>query len=224
MYMPRRYKKRVPKKKKRRRSKRNVSNMVVFRGPQIIPDRIRTKMSYTTAFQVTASGLTDTLFRGNGAFDPEYAVGGGQPQGFDQLATLYGRYIVRSSAIRARCVNRASTIVERLVVLPSTSATAITSANDAVDSPYSKERLISGNAGMNLGTVSSYQTTKSIRGIIGPLVDDELEALTSANPVKEWYWHVVASAFDGSSPTAIDLEVKITYYIDFFKRRALIDA
>jgi len=41
------------------------------------------------------------FFRANGPYDPEYAVGGHQPMGFDQMSLLYNHYVVLGSKVTA---------------------------------------------------------------------------------------------------------------------------
>lgn len=48
-----------------------------------------------------SSGPVVTSYRANSLFDPTVASGGGQPRGFDQLATLYKRYQVYALVVEA---------------------------------------------------------------------------------------------------------------------------
>lgn len=220
--MPRftRRKRKTKPKRRRYRGKRQKSNMLINRGPSVVPDRYRTKLVYTLKTQANSSNLVQTVVRGNSVFDPEWAVGGNQPTGFDQLSTLYGRYIVHGCQIKVRAVNLGAG-VGKIVVFPTT-ATSINNIREAIQAPYSKTRMLAPTgSGQSMTYISSYSSTKSIRGITGPLVDDELEALTTANPPKEWYWIVAGSHFDEASIIDQDWEITVVYYVDFFKRLKL---
>ncbi|AXH76586.1 MAG: capsid protein [Circoviridae sp.] len=94
-------KKRTTAKKPYRRSTRKVarrSGVRVMRNPgrSLIADRYSTKMVYSDTYNPSnvANTITWTQFRLGGIFDPDYLIGGHQPMGFDQLAVIYGRYIV----------------------------------------------------------------------------------------------------------------------------------
>ncbi len=48
--------------------------------------------------------------------------------------------------------------------------------------------------------------------------DDTLQALTSANPVHQWYWHVIVRVADDTSTGDGRFYCKIEYDVEFFDR------
>jgi hypothetical protein len=60
---------------------------------------MRTKLRYSTRAQFTPTGTTVQQFqlRGNGLFDPQVALGGHQPRGFDEFMKTYDMYTVHGS-------------------------------------------------------------------------------------------------------------------------------
>lgn len=60
------------------------------------------KLKYGIGNITLAHGALDTiydLYRGNGLYDPEVAVGGHQPRMFDQMCLFYQSYLVLGSKI-----------------------------------------------------------------------------------------------------------------------------
>ena len=219
--MPKRkYSKRKPRRRRRYR-KNQVSNIITVRGPKVIPDRYRCKMTHIFTTTATA-GSTDTIIRANSVYDPEFAAGGGQPTGFDELAALYSRYLVNAAKVKVTLVNYSATAA-KLVVSPSPDSSSFSSILAAATQPYAKQVIVGGSSGASMRSVSLYMTTKAARGLNGnsPIADDELEATTTANPTKQWFFHVVHGHLDGTSASNQEIQCEITYYVDFFKRHQI---
>lgn len=92
--------------KKRPRSRRGMTytkNKAGNIGP--LTNRITSKLCYETG-QVgnttTTSPGTFTI-RLNSLFDPQYAVGGHQPRGFDEMSAIYGEYRVLAAKVVMVC-------------------------------------------------------------------------------------------------------------------------
>jgi hypothetical protein len=81
-------------------SRRNA-RVVVPRDKLGFPTSMVSTLRYTTRIDLTPTGTnTQALsFRANGMFDPEAAVGGHQPRGFDEMMELYKTFTVTSSKI-----------------------------------------------------------------------------------------------------------------------------
>jgi len=75
--------------------------VVVPRDKLGFPTSMTSTLRYSTRVELSPSGIgTQALsFRANGMFDPEAAVGGHQPRGFDELMELYNTFTVTSSKI-----------------------------------------------------------------------------------------------------------------------------
>lgn len=71
--------------------------------PSGLPTIRRACLRYCDEIVVTSTGgllNTNQRFLANGLFDPNVALGGHQPMGFDTWASLYNRYVVLGSKIR----------------------------------------------------------------------------------------------------------------------------
>lgn len=208
------------KKKRKSRGKYQKNNMVIVRGPDIMPDRIRTKMTYYASDTMT-SATYERIFKANSAHDPWYSTGGGKAGGFDQLASLYGRYMVRGASIRITAVNCHATMSSVLTVLATPDvSTSIGSANSR-EQAYSKSTVIPPLANQ-VKRLSMYASTKSVRGYHGAKIqDDELEALVTTSPAKLWYFRIFSNSHDASTAQNLEVTYQITQYVDFFHRNVL---
>lgn len=56
------------------------------------------------SFNVTGAAHSGFVISANDVYDPEYAIGGGQPYYRDQYAAMYGRYFVKACTADIRCV------------------------------------------------------------------------------------------------------------------------
>lgn len=80
-----------------------LANPIDF-GRYSLPLRCKNVMRYATSTDLTldTGGVQSVLFRANGLYDPEYAIGGHQPLYFDQMSALYNHYHVVASKIKFR--------------------------------------------------------------------------------------------------------------------------
>lgn len=214
------------KKKGRKQPSRSKTELVRIKTPaSIVPDRMRVKLEYNQLVPTSgAAPAWQYIFRGNSMYDPDYAIGGGQPVGFDQMKTLYNRYEVSASSIIVKVLNCGTTTgsYTRVAVYPSLS-TGTLAMDAAIANPYSTHKLISANAGMNEATLRNYISTKKIFGEM-TLVDDDYSALVAVNPVNTWYWQINAESIDKTTNLANNFyDVLITYYVDFSERVPLVD-
>jgi hypothetical protein len=73
----------------RRRRKVNIPRPLFSRNKLV-----SLRYVWQGALDASSGGLASKQFYLNGLYDPEVAVGGHQPRGFDQLMAAYGRYTV----------------------------------------------------------------------------------------------------------------------------------
>lgn len=185
------------------------------------PDEFTVKLDYRTSYTGGTFTTTKALWqmRGNAPYDPEYAVSGGQPRGWDQWITKYRNYFASSS----KCMFRISSInVQGQVVLatwpaPEFDATTGTPYADG-ERTYSKftryEATSSGPAAL-----SNYISTKKVFGIESARVEEALySSATSTVPTVEWLWSGSAQNVDLTNSVHIDVDIHIEYWITFYGR------
>lgn len=85
----------------RSRSRARSKRVVVPRDKLGFATSMVSTLRYSTRVEFTPTGITTQAltFRANDMYDPEAAVGGGQPRGFDQMMELYNNYTVTDSKI-----------------------------------------------------------------------------------------------------------------------------
>lgn len=172
----------------------NPKNTAVFRGIGF-PDRLFTNLVYSDSFILTPSAGTITpfmVFQLNSIFDSQYALGGGQPTYYDQLALVYKRYKVLGAKITCNYSYGNTTTAgvgpaivgiqcSDLTTLPTTDAgTLISSPNVGYDV------LVVGDTPKNVVQTYSAKATY-------PDQDALLTATFGANPDRGWFAKVFAS-------------------------------
>lgn len=88
-------------KRAQRKSRSRNKRVVIPRDKLGFATSMVSTLRYSTRVEFAPSGITTAAlsFRANDMRDPEAAVGGGQPLGFDQLMALYNNFTVTDSKI-----------------------------------------------------------------------------------------------------------------------------
>lgn len=104
----------APRKKKSKKNKPSLANSLTFSalnnaagsvGKSAFPAKSFKTLRYIAQKTLTANPIASqygqsAIFRANGIYDPDVALGGHQPMGFDQLMQYYKKYTVVRSRIR----------------------------------------------------------------------------------------------------------------------------
>lgn len=205
------------KKRSFKRHKTSHMNVLVNRGPAIVPDRYLTKLRFADTLNIS-TGSTGNI-RANSLFDPD--GGPAQPLGFDQLAELYDRYKVGACSIKITVMNHLATQLQ-FALYPQVDNTVPTNWDEAATQPYAKTIFCGGiGSGQAIKHVSMYITTKAIRG--QRLVSTEsLGAAVTASLVFLWFWRylfeplpIITGAVD------FTLVFEMQMYTAFYRRAAL---
>lgn len=196
-----------------------------YKDGYIIAPIYATPLKYASnGISLSGAPLGYSIMRGNGPRDPDYAIGGGTPLGYDELMRLYGSYRCYASKVKVRVTPKDSTVgVQNIVcsVFPSTDAVTMSNVDAIQEQPYSKtiyRNLYSGNP-----VLSSYMATNRIYGVTKRAVsiEDYYAGDNSMDPVKEWYWHIYVYSQDNLSDINCYLNVEVVYYLEFFERNKL---
>lgn len=186
-----------------------------FRGLGI-PDRLYCNLAYDQSnLAVIASAVTGTyLFSGNSCFDPDTSGIGHQPFYFDQFVQLYNRYRVHKAEIIVELIN--STISSHLTITPTTDGNWPANVQQALESTYTSSMPISSSVFRNIKTREI--STRTIWGMQSISQDDLYQAVYSASPVRQWYWKICGTTFDGASTGSVRVNVRVVYHVEFFDR------
>ena len=94
----------------------NPANQTTFKGKGF-PDRLTTNVVYSDSFILDPSAVTPTPYKTyllTSGFDPDNALGGGQPTYWDQLATVYSRYKVNGARLQPRLASLLRMLLTRV--------------------------------------------------------------------------------------------------------------
>lgn len=194
------------------------------------PDEFTVKLRYRTYTSNITTTVSKTLvqFRGNGPFDPDVPLGGGQPKGYDQWATMYDYQFAAGSRVKATLNVQPGTLSNQTVVFAiwpaeAGSVTAGTPYKDGERSFSKFAECQSQTKGPK--TLTNYMTTKKLFGL--PTAEDQQASYASqvgAVPVEEWYWNVTAQNHDLLNNVVFSIDFEVDYYITFYARKDPADA
>ena len=185
----------------------NPANQTTFKGKGF-PDRLTTNVVYSDSFILDPSAVTPTPYKTyllTSGFDPDNALGGGQPTYWDQLAAVYSRYKVNGAKITAT-FSKSSTITANegpyICGIECSDSTSLPTTNAGV--------LISL---LTLHFVSSVKKMAASRLLQLILLRTYFQIswitfkLMTQNPVINWYAKVFAS------PQGVDIEKPINVIV-----------
>lgn len=211
------------------RKRRNGNNSRNIPRQLVARNSFRTELKYSTSGSLTANnGHNYLTIRGNSVFDPEYAVGGHQPLGFDQLAGLYNKYNVHSARVEVTAYNNSDTSAAGhpmtaigLAMFPSVNDAPVSSTLAYVrEQPYCVHTVI-GPPLCSAAVRSLAAPRRTTQEVYGQNANDnDYKAVVTANPAKEWFYLIFARTLNGE-PLDLNLEVMIYYDVTFFARKQL---
>lgn len=216
-----------------KRKVRNGPTFLTLKEATVFPDRYNVKLIYSDDVQMSA-GITDYyIYRGAGAFDPDYIAAGRYCKGWTELDNIYNRYICHASKIECKFISTgAGTNLATsglCVVIPLQAPQPPTTvAKNYMDEPYAKWKIVGGAGGTSIKFINHYMTYNKINGknLKSRMEDDDLaNSLVTSYPANDWYWHIYVSSIDESSTlNQIYVYIKITYYLTFYERKDLFAA
>lgn len=221
-----RRKRRVKRKRryfKRRRPRASKMTYLKLRHPSAMPDQLWVKLKYVDQFSPNGLLNVDTnTYALNSCFDPDVTGAGHQPLGFDQWSGFYSNYEVKASRINCQMLDDSGAVIRQLIVYPSISSSATTIQSTAREQPYAKHRFTTSSATSQIAFVSNYMTVKKLEGRSTNSVN--FSAAVDSNPATLRYWHCTVGSLTGIPLGSIFIDVKITYYVMFFRRRQLAES
>lgn len=228
------YIKRRPYRRRYRKRYRRNRGLATLPSTTGIPDRLRVKLAYIGTYNLQSNlGVTiPQIFRGNGAYDPDYTGAGGQPTGYDQWSAFYAKYRVIASSVSVKFVSQSSTAVSYssiCYVVPSKqiySPGSIT-AKELITNKYARYRINASSSGSDaVSNVRHYISTKKITGTPEDK-DEHYTAAVTTTPAEEWYWSVGVVPLNyavSSTDVSVHALVTVNYYIEFFDRKLINDS
>ena len=164
-------------------------------------------------------------FRANGMYDPEVAIGGHQPLGFDQWSAFYNHWIVYSSTIEATFRDNAEANLCQVGILLGDDTTMPVTATAIREQPLNRNKfLVSGNVGKQaITTVRHTFNTKQFFNLVDVKdAGDRLGGSIAADPTDVAIFRVYFGlADDSTSSRTFNIAVKIRYTAVFSEPKAL---
>lgn len=157
------------------------------------------------------------VFRINSLYDPEYAVGGHQPLGFDQWSVFYNKYLVLGAKVRADCFSTSTTttISNAIVGIRFDSASSVvTDLTSIIENGRCRyRRMARADSGNATTTVVSKWSAKKWWGGKSKMENEIHGAATTADPTKVAYCHIFAGPVSETTSDLGAIRVRVT--IDF---------
>lgn len=178
------------------------------------PTGLKTKLKYSEFFTMNSSGIApaSATYRGNSAFDPNFAVGGHQPLYYDQLAAIYNRYRVTGCKIKLT-MSTPSVNPIAVVMYPTDEANInIADISSACERTWASEGTV--NWAQNL-TWKRYFDSAKVCGVSKQeyMGSDKYCPANTADPDEPWYIKILAQTTDQTTPSDLRVTACLTYYV-----------
>lgn len=175
------------------------------------------KMKYVTVLSVDSTIFSSYTFRANSIADPDVTGAGSRPMGYDQMAALYGRYLVGASKVSIRCTSDFGDN-SFVAILPDLDATGPSNWQSFTEQAFVRQRMLSVQNG-NIAHLSNFMSTKKLFGT--SIQDRNFSSNFPSGPTILWYWHVSTRPFDLGEDCRIDMEITLTYYVKMYERKSI---
>lgn len=203
----------------------NPANVGVFRGIGF-PDRLFVNLVYSDSFALAPSAGTITpynTFVVNSIWDPQDALGGGQPTYYDQFAAIYKRYRVAGAKMTctfAYSQNSTNGIGPALVGMQSSDLATLptTDAGTLISTPNTSYKLlVPGDSPQTV--VSTYSQKNTYPG-----QDSLCTSAFGSNPDRRWFTKVWASPQGQEVTMPINVVMMIEYTVELTDLLQQVDA
>lgn len=203
-----------------RRFTSGVSTIGVPFSPIIAPDKTVVRLKYTANTTRGNVVFSDTQFRLNSPFDPEVAVGGNQPTGFDQWSAFYNRYRVFRCDVHVQQIGTA--VVGNVVMItPANSSSPFVSIQEQMSNPRTVSKMAAG--GTSVIDIKRSYYLPAITGLTAGQykADNDYSAPTNGNPNAIMNLHLGIGASDVTTTQGTGGFITLVYHIEFFDRVVL---
>jgi len=190
----------------------------VPRGP--VPQKMRTVLRYCEQqFNINpglAGAAAAFVFTGNGLFDPNITGTGHQPRGFDNYMALYTYYTVIATRMVCYFAPNQSEIFNLIVgVCPLSNNTANSDVRDYVEAQGCEINYLRPGGSSASKMIKVEVDVKTWFNSKSPVDDENITGDSTANPVKQLYWHIFAACVGANDGLTIDATCIIEYDVVF---------
>lgn len=218
--MPPKTRKTMKRKPRRYRRKTKITSMVRS-GTSPIPDVYKTTLNYSDLITLSYSGTTTNYqFNLNNLNDPNRTGTGHQPNGYDQLATLYTRTRVTGASYVITFSNGSATYQAECLVQLNANTSLNTTFADAIETRYVK-RVTLDPYGSESKTVRGRVDLPKLFGVTRAhlLTDDDYVAGIGGNPANQCCLNIWVQNISTGTAITVYARVNIKYNVDFYEAR-----
>lgn len=201
-----------------------------------MPEELEMKLMFSgvKTFQgISTTNVTSFAFKANGMYDPDPALGGKQPNNFDQMMALYTAFYVKKATIKVWCAGSAdinlNTSYLTFNVFPYGVATATAPALGQFDqiSTWTKSKtliLTPIEGSRSMGKLTLTESYNDFFGGANP-AESENQGSAAADPTRLFYFIVTCYQTNQITPGTYSggMNVQIEYDAVFISPRQNID-
>jgi len=193
---------------------------------------LRTKLRTTfyANVQPAASGIFTGYVLPGSCFDPTGDLAAIQPAGYDQLASLYARYLVIAAKVHIEFADHSTSAASNLgfvcAAYPSTVTTALVTFQGAASQPYAQNSMTSYTNGSPTPKMYFKLNAQQIVGSRLPVTAEDHGALVGASPTtgQNMTLPIFIQRFTATAGTLIALKITIIQDVMFDQRIQVVDA
>lgn len=186
--------------------------------------RVRLTWSGTGAMVEAAAGVgVEKLYRLNGVYDVDTAVGSTTTPGFTEWATFFTSYRVWRSSIHveATCSGGSAGTLATVVLYPNATNTFTSSVAGWSVAPYAVRKTIRADTtsgGANIARLTAHYDMPSVFRVTRTqfLSDFDFTALTTTTPAKQAYAAIAAYGVGSATAVACVFQILVEMDIEFF--------
>ncbi len=174
--------------------------------------KLRYCQQLSTQLVLGSKGLN---WRANGVYDPDAAVGGHQPLGYDQFSAMYKNVCVISSFAKVTAKAAGTqTYTHALTLRNDAPSTGLT--NTTLERPHTSW---GGFTGASQGMSSLPGVGFSVRrDLLQPPMEPDVSSAIDASPVRQQYFHWAINDDAAATGNTVHLTVNVLYTVVFFDR------
>lgn len=185
--------------------------------PSGVPTQNIVSMRYCS-YKAHTTGVTPTtsFFRANGPYDPDEAVGGGQPMGWDNMAALYNHHVVLGSKITVRYNCTTNDYICCGLFLDDNATIAYTSYEGLIEAKKGNWTTFAGTANGSRMLTNTFSARKYFNSKY-PEDNTQIQAAVNAAPNNQAHFCVWTQAVDRASALTIEMVITVDYIVKFME-------
>ncbi len=188
------------------------------------PKTLVRKLRYVTRTSIDAGAVgaaSNLWIRANGMFDPEVAIGGHQPLGFDQYMALYDHFKVVKSKISVTFLQSTSPRIIGSIYLDDDTTANLDIGNMIEQGLTSWAVVASGD--VKPTTISKWFVSKDF--FSGKQHSAELLGSDTSDPAEGAFFNISVAGLDpAADPASTNVLIVVDYYVSFSERTTLVSS